>query len=228
MSDMLVMVPSRERPANVARFAEAAARTMSGAGEVLFIFDEDDPLLNENIASAHRPGRWPYGVRVQPRLITGPKLNFAARVYAGAYPVLMFTGDDTVPATQWWDTEILKTISAMGGAGMVYPNGLGRTDIPEHVAISSDIVRALGWFVYPGISHYYCDNVWADLGNGAGCLQLREDVVLEHHNVLYGKGPRDHVLRIAENHAAADYAAYQDWCAQHRDTDIQTVKNVTS
>jgi hypothetical protein len=226
MTDMLVMVPSRERPANVARFANAAAQTMAGVASVLFVFDEDDPLLDDNYTAVKQPGRWPYLVRVQPRMITVPKLNNAAMAYRDAFPVLMFTGDDTVPVTRWWDAEMVKTISAMGGTGMAYPNGLGRTDIPEHVAISTDIVRALGWFAYPGIAHYYVDNTWADIGNGARCLQFREDVVLEHLNPLYGKGPRDHVLRVAENKAEADHAAYLKWCAERRDADIRVVKSV--
>jgi hypothetical protein len=226
MTDMLVMVPTRERPANVSRFAKAAAETMAGVASVLFILDEDDPLLDDNITAVQQPGHWPYLIRIQQRMITVPKLNFAALAYQDAFPVLMFTGDDTVPVTPWWDAEIVKTISAMGGTGMTYPNGLGRTDIPEHVAISTDIIRALGWFALPQLSHYYCDNAWADIGNGAGCLQFREDIILEHLNPLYGKGPRDYLIRIAEQRAAADNEAYWAWREHEMAADIAKVRTL--
>jgi len=214
---MLVMVPSRERPRNVARFAQAAQQTATTA-DVVFIFDEDDPLLAESIKAA---GPWRYVT--QPRMITVPKVNHFAMANLD-YPVLMFAGDDCIPQTKSWDEQLADAAAT----GYAYPNGLGRTDIPEHVAIRSDIVEALGWFMLPVLSHYYTDNAWADLGNGAKCITYLSDVVLEHRNPLYRKGPKDHVLRMAELRGDADRAAYQQWHDDGFADDLKTVQQVTA
>jgi len=222
MADMLVLVPSRERPANLARFTAAAQDTLGGAADLMFVLDEDDPLLEDAIAVATENRIL---TRVQPRMLTVPKLNAAALAYCGAYPVIMFTGDDTVPRSRWWDADIVSAMSDLV-TGYVYPNGLGRTDIPEHVAISTDIIRALGWFGLPSIRHYYVDEAWADLGNGAQCITYLPDVVVEHLNPLYGKGPRDHIVRLGEWHADADRQALEAWRADGLEADLKTVRSL--
>jgi hypothetical protein len=215
---MLVLVPSRERPGNVARFAQAAMGTSSC--DVLFILDRDDPLLNEAYAAAK-----PYQCRVLPRMSVVPKLNQAAAENL-SYPVLMFTGDDTIPRTAGWDTLLTGAIAAMGGTGYAYPDGLARTDIPEHVAISSDIVRALGWFACPYMTHFCIDNAWADIGNGAECIRFVPEAVVEHMHWTQGKGPKDHVLKRAIDNAAGDYAGYDRWRSEQMTADIATVQMV--
>jgi hypothetical protein len=219
VADLLVMVPSRERPANVARFAAAAQQTVTGATDILFIFDDDDPRLHKSVTAC---GRWQH--TVLPRVEVGAvsKLNAAAAAHAGEYPVLMFAADDTVPRTRGWDEAI---VAAVGGTGMAYPSGLGRTDVPELVAISSDIVRALGWFALPSIRHYWCDSAWADLGRAAG-IRFLPDVVLEHMHHTSGKGDHDHVYRMGERFYAADREAYLAWRADGMEADLAVVREV--
>jgi hypothetical protein len=223
VADLLVMVPSRERPANVARFAAAAQDTVTGATDIVFILDDDDPCLHRSAAAC---GRWDHVVL--PRTAPGavPKLNAAAARYAARYPVLMFAADDTVPRTRGWDEAVTSAIAGMGGTGMAYPNGLGRTDVPELVAISSGIVTALGHFGLPSIRHYWVDSYWAALGFGAGCLRYLPDVVLEHMHHTFGKGAYDHVYRMGEQFFAADRAAFEAWRADGMEADLAVVRGL--
>lgn len=216
---MLVMVPSRERPANVARFAREAQRTVTGDTDILFIFDGDDPRLHKSVSAC---GRWSHCVLPRSEVGAVSKLNAAAKAHAADYPVLMFAADDTVPRTKGWDEAIL---AAVGSTGMAYPNGLGRTDVPELVAISSDIVRALGWFGLPSIHHYFVDSYWRDIGAAAG-IRFLPDVVLEHMHHTFGKGEHDHVYRMGEQFYAADHEAYKAWQRDGMEADLAVVRAV--
>jgi hypothetical protein len=219
---MLVLVPSRERPWNVERLSRTAAETMSGIADLLFIFDEDDPRLLENIAAMGEYG-WRY--EVQPRLITVPKVNLAASRHMDER-IIMFLGDDHVPHTVGWDTSVVKAIDDLGGTGFAYPWGLGRTDTPEICAISTDIIKALGWFGLPSIKHFYVDNVWADIGNGAGCITFLQDVVLEHMHWTFSKGPRDHINELAMSFTTHDEIEYRRWRELLMKHDIAVVKGL--
>lgn len=215
-------MPSRERPQNVERLGKAARETIGPDGKLLFIFDEDDPFLDENLDRADAFG---WQSEIQPRLITVPKVNLAARRHLDE-KYLMFLGDDHIPRTPSWDSHIIAAFGALGGTGFVYPWGLGRTDTPEVCAISTDIVRALGWFGYPGVQHFYVDNVWADLGNGAECMVFLQDVILEHMHWTFGKGPRDHINELAIGCTGSDERAYNEWRNTQMAADIATVRKI--
>jgi hypothetical protein len=220
MADMCVIVPTRERAPSLARFTAAAGRTMSGDTELLFVMDDDDPLLDDNRKAV---GEWE--VMTLPRQFLVPKMNHAAMRKVTDYRVLMFLGDDVLPITPGWDASIVAAIDALG-SGYAYPNDLLRADIPEHVAISSDIVSALGWMACPAMDHFYIDNAWADLGHGAGCLTYCEDVVMEHLHWTLGKSPRDHVNNMAIARGGHDQIKYQEWRDTRLAADLETVRGV--
>ena len=88
---------------------------------------------------------------LDPRGMIGPKRNAAAARYVDEYDALMCAEDDIVYATKHWDTILMDALAKAGGTGAVYPNDTRRIDIPENVLISSDIVKALGWFCEPSM-----------------------------------------------------------------------------
>ena len=91
--------------------------------------------------------------------------------------------------------------------------------------MSSVIVRALGWMCEPSIGHWYTDNVWGDLGRGAGCLAYLPDVIVEHrHPNVPGGDPPDATYTQAAAGYAADLAAYQKWRLTSMRADIGKVK----
>jgi len=77
--------------------------------------------------------------------------------------------------------------------------------------MSSDIVKALGWMCLPDLQHWYVDNVWADLGRGAGCLRHCRAITVEHIHPAAGKAPADKTNADASEKLDADREAYYAW-----------------
>jgi len=212
-------VPSRGRPANVARLIEACEKTCRADTRLVFGFDQDDPELPANsMAAATGSVAW----SIMPRMGLARWTNYLSALHEDARWQASI-GDDMVPLTDGWDERLCE---AAGPAGMAYPDDRRRADIPEAVVISTSLVRALGWFCEPTLHHWYIDSVWADLGRAAGCLRFLPDVVVEHrHPNVPGSGARpDATYSEAAAGFAADLAAYQKWRLKRMRADIETVR----
>ena len=135
-------------------------------------------------------------------------------------------GDDMLPVTDGWDRRLLDSLPA--GGGFSYPDDQRRDDIPEAVVITTAIVAALGWMCAPGLHHWYIDNVWADLGRGAGCLAYCPDVLIQHlhPNVRPDVTKPDGTYHDAAQRYDSDLAAYQRWRLRDMPRDIGTVRGV--
>jgi hypothetical protein len=158
------------------------------------------------------------------KLTAGPRKGLAAWTNeiaverAAEYPFLASLGDDHVPYTPGWDKALVRAIVEMGGTGFAYPWDGTREDIPEAVVMSSDIVAALGWMALPECSHWFIDNVWADLGRGAGCIRHLRAIKVEHA----WKG--DQTSKESSATFKADRDAYYAWRRSDRlGQDIDTV-----
>jgi hypothetical protein len=220
---LMIMVPVRGRKANCERLLRAYEDTVDSA-DMVFILDPDDLETYEGVDWGRTRQ-----IVLDPRGMIGPKRNFAAGLYADHYDALMCAEDDIVFGPKGWDTTLMGALAGMGGTGMVYPNDDRRTDVPENVLISSDIVKALGWFCEPSMAHYWIDNAWADLGHGARCLKLCPDVLFENFHYTMGKdsGGPDKVYSESERlNGAADAQAYAVWRRDRMAADVATVRKV--
>ena len=223
--DLAVLVPSRGRPKNVARLIEACAKTCRANTVLHFGFDEDDDTLGTLAADLTGPRHWPAipcMATVRPRMGLAHWTNYLSALNEDA-PWQASIGDDMVPLTDGWDERLCE---AAGPAGMAYPNDRRRDDIPEAIVISTSLVRALGWFCQPSLSHWFVDAVWRDIGTLAGCLRYLPDVVVEHrHPNVPGSGARhDATYGDAAAEYARDLAAYQKWRMKRMRADIETVR----
>ena len=121
-----------------------------------------------------------------------------------------FMGDDHRPRTVGWDKEYLDALRELG-TGIVFGDDLYQGDkLPTQCAMTSDIVRALGYMAPPTLTHMYVDNFWRDLGTEADCLYYLPDVVVEHMHPIVGKAEWDEGhLRVNDRQVIdADEAAY--------------------
>lgn len=222
MAELLVIVPSRGRPENVARLMEAWKATVSGDTKLFVVTDPDDPRADgydelQIGASDDRFGR----IILDPggeRLRLGGILNYIGYAYAHEtdVPMLGFCGDDHLPRTEGWDTAVLAALHDLG-SGIVYGNDLLQGErLPTAAFMTSDIIRTLGWMVPPGLIHLYIDDAWRELGNAMGRLKYLPDVVIEHMHPAAQKASWDH--RYAEVNApevaAADKATFDAWMAE--------------
>ncbi len=227
--DLAVLVPSRGRPHNAARLVEACEATCTARTRLYFGLDEDDPVLPKYYATFGPSGMYQYAT-AEHRMGLGAWTNRLAwqllDIYHPKCPYLASVGDDMVPRTVGWDTMLIEANEKMGG-GFSYPNDLRRSDLPEAVVIDSRIVRALGWMCEPSIGHWYTDNVWRDLGAGAGCLSYVPGAVVEHkHPNVRGGDPPDATYWDASTQYDRDLASYQRWRIRRMHQDIRTVQGI--
>lgn len=216
MPDLVLLVPSRGRPQNVARLVEACDKTCRTDMLIHFGFDEDDVQLGANLVANHG------GLStVLPRMGLAAWTNQLAGEHLDSR-WLCSIGDDMVPVTSGWDERLCE---AAGPAGMSYPNDKRRDDIPECIVMSASLVAALGWICQPGLDHWYVDNVWRDLGQG-GILRYLPDVVVEHRHPNVTGEPGDRTYADAAERYGHDLAAYQKWRLRDMARDVAAVRRV--
>ena len=137
-----------------------------------------------------------------------------------------FMGDDHRPRTVGWDTAYLEALRELG-SGIVYGNDLLQGErIPTQVAMTTDIVRELGFMAPPVLKHLYVDNFWRDLGTAAGCLRYLSNVVVEHMHPIAGKAPWDDgYARVnAPTMYSGDANAYAKWAAMDLAAAVEKVR----
>jgi hypothetical protein len=218
MPDLLVIVPSRGRPQNIARLLDAVRETRRIGTAVHVAVDADDEKLPQYEAVMARAGSDEDVLETGPRKGLCAWTNEIAVRRASEYPFLGSFGDDMVPRTPGWDLALCRAITDMGGTGFSYPWDGVREDIPEAVVVSSDIVAALGWFCLPSVKHFYCDNAWDALGRGAGCIRHLRAVAVDHIH-----GQADATSAGNGRSLSADRDAFWAWRRGPAAGDIATV-----
>lgn len=213
MKDLLVAVPSRGRPGNIARLIEAMDRTCTGDTHLVVGLDSDDPAL-DGYLNLDPPGLLPVTFDIQHlglRQVVA-LTNHIAVPRAFDYRFIGHIGDDNVPRTDGWDARIVETLeqTPMCFGEDLYP---GRTPgtLTIHVFMRSDIVRRLGYFGPPSIRHMYVDVVWQAWGNKVG-LAFLPDVILEHMHYTAGKAPHDDSYAASTGLIPADLANFNAYC----------------
>lgn len=221
--DLLIVVPSRGRPGNIARLLDSVHGTARLDTRLHVAVDEDDEKLPQYQAVMDRAGGEGDVLETGPRKGLCAWTNEVAARRAGEFPFLASFGDDHLPRTPGWDKALTRAIQDMGGTGFSYPWDGTREDVPEAVVISSDIVAALGWMCLPGLSHWYGDNTWADLGRGAGCIRHLRAVAVDHLHPRARKADGDATYSDSSRSLEADQAVYYAWRQERMAADIATV-----
>ena len=221
MPDLLMIVPSRSRPASIARLREAMAQTCRGDTSLLIGLDDDDPALPEYLA---------LDATIRDQVTVEPDLhqvvawmNRLAMPNTGGYKYIGHIGDDNVPSTIGWDVAIMealeKTPFAFGNDLYPYrPAGA----LCCHVFMRSKVIKALGYFGPPSLKHSYVDNVWMQWGGAAGITFL-DSVIIEHLHFTAGKSPMDQSYTASQAVMGADSVAYQEYCENQLDIDIEKI-----
>lgn len=234
------LLPSRRRPASLARFF-AAYRQTAGSTPGMVIVDRGD--LEDNRAQYDALGELPLGWFIQ---IVGGETqgDKIAEVWDEVKDCawLGLIGDDCVPQTPGWDRALVERLD---GANLVSCNDGWQA--PQRLgncwAISGDLVRAVGWIFPPGLQHLYVDDVWELIGREAQCWTCRMDVLVEHRHVLKGAAPANgpygdetHRTVYGENYPAepagglwaSDAPVFTAWAAADRHRAVAAAKALRS
>lgn len=198
MNDLIVLIPSRGRPQSVAPLREAFANTCTLDTRLIFVVDDDDETLDDYMAevSADVPGfyRAELGAMEDSHSMVYA-LNGAAMMVINTFIpapyAIAFMGDDHRPRTKGWDEVYLNELSELG-SGLVYGNDLLQCErLPTQVAMTADIIKAIGAMAPPSLQHLAVDNFWLELGHGANCITYLPDVVVEHLHPFADKADMD-------------------------------------
>lgn len=221
--DLLYIVPSRGRPANIERLRDAF--DLVHQADLLVAIDIDDPALDDYVAIAdRRGGRWDVGER---RRLVGTLNHIAASDATENYRYVGFMGDDHLPRTPDWDTELVHTLDRLGAGGIAYGNDLIQgPNLPTAVALDRRIITTLGYMAPPVLTHMFADNWWRDLGTALGTLAYLPHVVIEHLHPIAQRAEWDNGYTEVNAPAVmdADHAAYQRWHAEHLADAVTTLQ----
>lgn len=207
-SNLLVIVPSRGRPHNIADLYVAWSETTHRHASLLVAVDDDDPALPEYRRVCDLTG---IELEVGPRLRLTGTLNKVAVARAPHYRAVAFMGDDHRPRTVGWDTHLMNTLNQLG-TGVAYGNDLIQGEkMATAVAMTSDVVTALGYMAPPQMVHLCLDLVWVEWGRAIDRLAYLPDTVIEHMHPHVGKAANDAGYEEANSahQTAADHAAYE-------------------
>jgi hypothetical protein len=229
VADLVVIVPSRGRPKAAREFIEAFGETRTTAHLRLAV-DFDDPTAPEYEAVTGKPFIDNCVLEGQPSSMVKALNAVAIALATQEDPpfALGFMGDDHRPHTEGWDEAYLEALHELG-TGIVYGDDLLQGEnLPTQVAMTTDIVRALGYMAPPTLTHLFVDNFWRDLGLAAQCLRYLPDVVVEHLHPIAGKAEWDegHKRVNAPSMYAADRAAYTRYLATRFRADVAKVEGL--
>lgn len=216
-----ILLPTRGRPENLARFIEAVKDTAED-WHLYARLDTDDPMLPEY---EQQLSHWDRRISVArgPRIRFGPSLNeMAAWAHSDALSHIGMFGDDVVPVTSGWDTAL---VGALGGdLGVTYgDDGLRdrhTPDLPTHYVTQTEVYRRLGYLSPPGIQHLFLDNVARDVGRylknfvytPVKVQHMHPWAVGEHlHDTTYAEGGRNAEIRKADRKAYVQWAGRFEW-----------------
>lgn len=125
--------------------------------------------------------------------------------------------DDLIARTVHWDVILLSQLNGYNFVsaddGWQAPRRIGGGGI----ALSGDLVRAIGYIVPDGIKHLYWDDFLETLGRDMGIWQFCPDVLMEHKHASLEVKPIDANTAILNSFLAADEKAYRIWRYKDRE-----------
>lgn len=209
---LAVLVPSRGRPDNLHRLADALEETVVTPYRLWVRLDDDDPTHER------------YPAREGLVTVIGERVRFAASVNELAARAardgathLAILGDDVLPETPGWDTRLIAALHgrlgvAYGSDGLEHLHG---PDLPTHVVVPVELYEKLGWVALPELRHLFCDNVWRELGRGLDNFAYLPDVKLTHLHPWAKKAPSDATYAEANDarHRSVDKETFEAWRA---------------
>lgn len=219
MLDLLIITPTRQRRAEAERLIGAIQDTAETWLHLILAVDNDDRSYDDLAVPA-----WAEIVR-GPRQDVAGWTNDIAVPRAGNYEALASICDDHLPQTVGWDRRLLEALG--GRPGVAYGNDLFQRElVPTAAVITAKVVAALGYMAPPGPEHLCIDLFWRRLGEDLGCLEYRDDVIIEHIHPAAGKAAWDdsYMRSNSPEQYSRDEAAYQAFLHSRWPDDLKALK----
>lgn len=228
-----ILLPTRGRPGNLARFLEATVMTAVDWHLYLYL-DYDDPKATGYDAVLEATGYDAvledfqfYGDKVTvvhgERVGFGASLNeLAARAERDGVSHLGMFGDDVLPIDHGWDAALVEALGddlgvAFGDDGLRDKHS---ADLPTHYVTQTEVYRRLGYLAPPEIHHLFLDNVARDVGRALGNFVFVPVSIHHLHpwgegehldDATYREGGRNAQIRREDRRAYLRWAADREW-----------------
>jgi hypothetical protein len=210
----MIILPTRGRPENIKRFIRQYHETQASEPLTLVIDHNDrsyDALELPPQFSVKTMG--PHG-----GITECVNAVFADRPNEAYYGIM---ADDVVPQSLHWDRLLADACRPAAIAwGDDDQQDIG---LPTHPFLGGDLVRALGWVVYPKVKHWYADNVVLDLADGLGIGKPMMEVKTPHYHVLNAKADLDDTY-LSQPSREKDRLAYEAFKEKELPALIASVK----
>ena len=226
-ADLAVIVPSRGRPKNIADLLLSWVDNTSDKAALVVAVDDDDPELDgyRDLGLMDRGPNFALVVQHKPGNMV-VALNRTARTVAPRHFAVGFMGDDHRPRTPGWDLQVVEALKDLGTGVASGADGFRADHLPTWCAMTSNIIRALGYMAPPGLKHMYVDNAWESLGTALGAYRYLPDVLVEHMHPFAGKAPSDEGYARVNSAGvyARDEAAYVHWSLHELRPAVEAIK----
>lgn len=224
---ILVLVPTRRRPASIDKLRRSFLNTHANKSELLVILDEDDKgnyCRYEDLKYEIYNGEAGY---------CQEKMNGFAFKYHKEYKYIGFIGDDNEFITKDWDLKIFSALDDIGDNAIAYIDDQlqnycnANKDCCRNVFLDSNIINKIGYFAPPTLRHFYQDNFWFSTGTKLGTLAYLEEIKVNHAHFLANLSERDEIYQSAYdgNKLDEDFRNYNEYLEKQWDEDIKKLLN---
>lgn len=231
--ELLIIIPTRGRPQNMARVIQAWRDTTAfEVASLLFAMDEDDSELDKYLAvagSLREDIQGQVAVTVREREPMAPRTNFEAALFADQFFALGSAGDDHVPETAGWAQRYLEELKRLGSGIVHGDDGFQHGKLCTEWAMTSDIVRKLDGRMIPApVDHLYADNSVMDLGRISGLLSYLPDVRITHHHPVANRAQMDEGYQRVNSREqyAADGEKFKRWRRLQLPGDVSKLRSL--
>lgn len=229
MPDLALLVPSRERPQNIARLVDQMDKTCRAKTKLVVGVDADDPTIEQYIdLEANFELVIHDGLRG--RLVD--YLNLLATKHTRGYRNIGHFGDDNTIETDGWDALICESLDSQGDIGFCFGNdcdpGRAPGSLSIHIFMTRKVIQRLGYMGPSVLQHMYVDPVWFAWGQRTS-IDYLDEVRLPHQHYSLGRAPRDESYDRSTALIPQDCENYNDYCDDQKkgmNTDIRKLGGV--
>lgn len=163
-------------------------------------------------------------VHIRPNMRLISKINSVTPMLAEIYQYVAFVGDDIIFKTPW-ESKIIEYLKSIP-AGMAWTNTLDRGDdnlLATHPIITSNMIRALGFYGCPAVEHNYFDNFWQDITNDIGYNKYFRDIIWDHKRDGYEP---DSMYWDIVTRQDTDMMLYNEYKQTKYQEDLNKIRNI--
>ena len=227
MKRLLSICPSRGRPELLKEMLQSFDANKSEGTDIVIYVSEEDPRLED-----YKPILKDYNHQIGPKKYLVEVANmFSVDMYPD-YEFYQLINDDHFVITPHFDELLMRAVRDKGhGWGVCTPNDLltdwARWQHPSAEVVSGNIIRTLGYYIYPRFQHMGCDDYMQMMSQSIRRLWRLNDVVIEHRHWVNNRRNMDDNYKWAYSDKQQVYGMriLDEYKRLHYATDIQKLKD---